>query len=43
MHKGDKFEMQVDNSKYILLENIFEPSKVEEQVNIPAVYTGIQM
>ena len=41
MHRGEKFEMEVDNS--VLLENFFLFSKVEEQVDIPSVYTGIQM
>ena len=35
--------MQVDKSEDILLENIFQFSKVEEQVDIPSVYTGIPM
>ena len=43
MHRGDKFEMHVDNTEAILLENIFKSSKIEEQVDIPSSYTGIQM
>ena len=43
MRRGSELKIKDESSKDIPLKSIFQLLKVEEQVDIPFVYTGIRM